>query len=153
MKIIETSHQTLTTQFGMSEQLWYQIHHYFNLSIYSGMRDLFQIKEEDVHTKPADEPSPQVVNVEESFTVVERQVIFFYIQFHYQMISQQQYMHSIESLGFSIETVGELIESKMTQLETMEATFKAGVTHSIEANLVKIQGFTEEMYGEVFSML
>lgn len=80
------------------------------------MRDLFEIKEADVHTKPSEEPAPQVVNVEETFTVVERQVVFFYIQWMYQMISQQQYMHSIESLGFSIESVGELLNSKMEQL-------------------------------------
>lgn len=35
----------------------------------------------------------------------------------------------------------------------MEATFKTGVTHAIEANLVKIEGFSQEMYSEVFAMI
>ena len=67
---------TLTSQYGMTEYLWYQIHHYFNLSIFSGIRDLFEIKDADVHVKPSEEPTP--MSPSQAFTYEERLVILVY---------------------------------------------------------------------------
>jgi hypothetical protein len=61
----------------MTEYLWYQVHHYFNFSIYTGLRDLFEINEADVHTKPAEEPTP--LTPAQAFSYEERLVILTYL--------------------------------------------------------------------------
>ena len=61
--------------------------------------------------------STTVVDVEESFTLVERQILYFYIEFGMQMITQQEYYASIEKLGYSIESVSKLVASKKSELK------------------------------------
>jgi len=110
--------ETLTTQFGMTEYLWYQIHHYFNLSIYSGIRDLFEIKDSDVKTKPSEEPAP--MSPSQAFTYEERLVIMVYMQFSLQMIDEAQYSAEITRLGFTMESINTLFQTKMHIFEKFE---------------------------------
>jgi len=174
--IMDTIKTKLVSEFNFSETVFESEFRYqFNFSIFSGLRELFEIKEEDIKVKPVkpepepveEEPEPKEKETEETnggkpettvdvtaeFTLVERQVIFYYLEFSMQMITQQEYINSITQLGYTIETVQELTTTKAEHLQVFESSFRTSVTTSITSSLTKIKGLTSEMTTEITTLL
>jgi hypothetical protein len=64
--------------------------------------------------------SSTVIEVESEFTLVERQVMFFYIEWTMQVITTTEYTAQITKLGYTTTSVTSLTKSKQTQLKAME---------------------------------
>lgn len=115
---------------------------------------VFEVKREDFKVEiqgPPEEEKHEEINIEGEFTIIERQLIFFYMQFEFRMISHQQYFESISSLGYTEESLHTLIESKSHALESFETQFKYSVSQEIHQNLGKLQGFKSEWVTEIES--
>ena len=69
------------------------------------MKSVFEIKEGDLKVEPnPNPPAPEpTVNVETEFTVVERQIMYFYIEYTFHIITFEEYQTQITHLGYSEE--------------------------------------------------
>jgi hypothetical protein len=118
----------LTSKLEFSQTILVTLRYDFNMSIFEGIRDVFEIKKSDTNEAiivpaPVVEVPKNATNstntteiVETEFTIIERQVMYFYIEFTFQIITQQEYYHSITKLGYNFESVKEIVETKKTQL-------------------------------------
>jgi len=93
--------------------------------------ELLHLSEADVDFEGGSEGGA-VVDFESEFTVIERQIFYFYIQWHFQMISQQQFHYYLVQFGFNEASFQTLMETKGAALQSMETDFKMQVTQSIE---------------------
>ena len=112
----------MVTTFKFTSSQIHVFHYYFQYSMYEGIKQSFEIKKGDIKTNVKDTPPPEEkpVVVEEEFSVVERQIIFFWLEYDMQMITQQEYYLQITRLGYTLETVKTLIEEKSTALASFE---------------------------------
>jgi len=67
---------------------------------------------------------PVLEGVARDFTYEERLVIIVYLQFHFKMITQEQYLAEITRIGFTIESMGTLISTKAEALKKYDGQFK-----------------------------
>lgn len=76
-EILEVIEKTIFAKYKINDELARHLHRVFQVSFYEGFRAVLQVKNE-MRLTLKDIPH-ESVNVEEEFTVVERQVIFYYI--------------------------------------------------------------------------
>jgi len=125
----------------------YQIssfHYYFQISLVDGIKKVFDVKDGDIQTKITSEAPvapPATIDVPNEFTQVERLIIYYYFEFQFQMITQQEYYQRITRLEYTFESVKALLSRSATQIESIEWQFKTTIMHQLEINLIKIQGF------------
>ena len=62
--------------------MFVQFHYWFNFSVFEGMKAVFEIKNDDIQVKVQPPPEDEI-NFESEFTVVERQIVYYYYQFQF----------------------------------------------------------------------
>jgi len=105
--------------------------------------------------RPAPAPKPlkiskkvktsKPVKVEDAFTLIERQVLFYYLEYDMEMITQQEYYEQITKLGFTFQSVTELVTVKSTEMETFETTFMTKIVEYVKVKLSKVEGLSSSM--------
>lgn len=80
---------------------------------------VLQVKSTDATRNflPGPVTKPPAINVETEFTVVERQVFFYYIEYYMEIITQTEYYLSITKLGYTSDKVNALAKTKKKQVE------------------------------------
>lgn len=173
---------TTTFHLQITTEIRTTLHYDYMMSVSESMGHLMGMKEEDIHhidnivaPAPAEpilggDPSthapaepivggdagthtpPAIGNVEEEFTHAERQILFFWMEYEMQMITQQQYYESITRLGFSFESVTELIEVKQHQLHVMEEQFFSSMQATVTESISKIEGLNADMMAYLMTL-
>jgi len=87
------------------------------------------------------------------FTYEERLVLLTYIQFHFKMITQEQYNSEITRLGFTMEQLNTLFSTKGELLHKYDVMFKESMWDVFHTYLPRIEGFSEAMEQEIHQFI
>jgi len=91
--------------------------------------------------------------VDIDFTYEERMIIIVYFQWRLHMVTEEQYMSEVTRLGFTMESVNTVFQSKSHLLTKYDGQIKKLVIEFFTSYWTMIEGFTEEMFHYVIQII